>query len=172
MSQLSVKSTGDLEIVPSKTSSHNDFDFFIGRWKIENRKLKTRLNNCTEWTKFEATGECQKILSGFGNFDQLITEFNGVPFHGATLRLFNPKTRLWSLYWADSNVVVLDVPQVGSFDGNIGRFYAKDIFEGKPVIVVFEWDRTNPDSPTWSQAFSPDNGETWEWNWYMTFNRQ
>jgi hypothetical protein len=69
-------------------------------------------------------------------------------------------------------VVVLDVPQVGSFDGDVGRFYAKDLFEGNPIIVVFQWDKTNPDSPIWSQAFSPDNGAKWEWNWYMTFSRQ
>jgi hypothetical protein len=51
-------------------------------------------------------------------------------------------------------------------------FYAKDVFEGKPIIVVFQWDKTNPDGPIWSQAFSPDNGATWEWNWRMTFSRQ
>lgn len=172
MSQLSFTSTGDLEIIPSKTSSNSDFDFLVGEWKIHNKKLKTRLNNCAEWLEFDATGACHKILNGFGNTDQFITVFDGVPFQGATFRLFNPKTRLWSLYWADSDVVVLDVPQVGSFDGDVGRFYAKDVFERKPIIVVFQWDKTNPDSPIWSQAFSPDNGSTWEWNWYMTFSRQ
>jgi len=161
-----------LEITASKHSSQKDFDFWIGRWRIHNRKLKTRLNNCKEWIEFEATNEACKILNGFGNFDQYRTEFDGVPFAGMTLRLFNPQTKLWSIYWADSNVVVLDVPQVGSFDGHLGKFYAKDVFEGKPILVVFQWDKTNPDVPTWSQAFSPDNGETWEWNWYMTFYRQ
>jgi hypothetical protein len=172
MSQLSFTPTGDLEVIPSKTSSNNDFDFLVGEWKIRNKKLKTRLNNCAEWLEFNATGSCHKILNGFGNTDQFITEFDGIPFQGASFRLFNPKTRLWSIYWADSNVVVLDVPQVGSFDGDVGRFYAKDVFEGKPITVVFQWDKTNPDSPVWSQAFSPDNGATWEWNWYMTFSRQ
>lgn len=124
---------GGLEIIPSKNSSQNDFEFWIGKWRIHNRKLKTRLNNCKEGIEFEATGEAFKILNGFGNFDQYRTEFDGVPFAGMTLRLFNPQTKLWSLYWADSNVVVLDVPQVGSFDGNIGKFYAKDVFQGKPI---------------------------------------
>jgi len=172
MAQQSFNPVGGLEIVPSKNSSQNDFDFWIGKWKIHNRKLKTRLNNCTEWLEFEATGEAFKILNGFGNFDQYRATFDGVPFAGMTLRLFNPKTKLWSLYWADSNVVVLDVPQVGSFDGHLGKFYASDVFEGKPIIVVFQWDKTNPQVPVWSQAFSPDNGKTWEWNWYMTFYRQ
>ena len=172
MSQLPFNSTGELEIVASNTSSREDFNFLIGRWKIHNRKLKTRLNNDDEWFEFEATCECRKILNGFGNTDQFLTEFDGVPFEGAAFRLFNPHTRLWSIYWADSNLVTMDVPQVGSFNGNIGRFYAQDFYAGKPIVVVFEWNKTNPDVPVWSQAFSPDKGETWEWNWYMTFERQ
>jgi hypothetical protein len=163
--------TGDLHITPSKTSSSADFDFYIGKWKVHNRKLKSRLNNCTEWIEFEAVDDCYHILNGFGNINQYSTAFDDKPFEGMTLRLFNPKTKLWSIYWADSNVVVLDVPQIGSFDGNTGTFYAKDIFEGKEIIVQFHWDKTNPDIPVWSQAFSADNGNTWEWNWYMTMYR-
>ena len=172
MTQPSLKSTGELEIVASEASSHTDFDFLFGRWTIHNRKLKTRLKNDDEWIEFEATCDCRKILNGFGNVDQFITAFDGVPFEGASFRLFNPLTRLWSIYWADSDAVTMDVPQVGSFDGSIGRFYAKDIYEGQPIVVAFQWDKSNPDVPVWSQAFSPHNGETWEWNWHMTFRRQ
>jgi hypothetical protein len=88
------------------------------------------------------------------------------------LRLFNPKTRLWSIYWANSDSVVLDVPQVGSFEDKAGRFYARDTFDRKEIIVLYYWDATKPDAPRWSQAFSSDNGRSWEWNWYMTFHRQ
>lgn len=172
MQKLSFNSTGELEIVASKTSSHEDFDFFIGKWKIHNRKLKTRLNNDDEWIEFDATCECRKILNGFGNIDQFVTDFDGVPFEGASLRLFNPRTRLWSIYWADTNLVTLDVPQVGSFYGDIGTFYAEDLYAGQPIVVVFKWDKSNPDAPVWSQAFSPDKGQTWEWNWHMKFERQ
>ena len=172
MTLLPLNSVGELEIVASETSSHTDFDFLFGRWRIHNRKLKTRLNNDDEWIEFEATCECRKILQGVGNIDQFITDFDGVPFEGASFRLFNPRTRLWSIYWADSNAVTLDVPQVGSFDGDIGRFYAEDTFDEKPIVVLFEWDKTNPESPVWRQAFSTDKGETWEWNWRMTFYRQ
>jgi hypothetical protein len=164
--------TGDLHIAPANTSSSADFNFYIGKWKIHNRKLKSRLNNCTEWIEFEAADDCYHVLTGFGNINQYSATFDDKLFEGMTLRLFNPKTKLWSIYWADSNAVVLDVPQVGSFDGNTGTFYAKDIFEGKEIIVQFHWDKTNPDIPVWSQAFSADNGKTWEWNWYMTMYRQ
>ena len=46
-----------LRFIASATSSKNDFDFYEGKWNIHNRKLKSRLNNCTEWLEFEATGE-------------------------------------------------------------------------------------------------------------------
>jgi len=161
----------DLEIVASKTSSPEDFDFLVGKWRVHNRKLNKRLADCKEWTEFEARGECRKILNGFGNTDSFKTEFDGKPFEGMTLRLFNPNAKLWSIYWADSNVVVLDVPQIGSFENRIGEFYARDVFEEKPVIVKFKWDATDAENPVWSQAFSADEGKTWEWNWFMNFSR-
>jgi hypothetical protein len=172
MEQQLFNLAGDLNIVAAKKSSPNDFNFFIGKWKVHNKKLNERLRNCGKWTEFEALSECRKILNGFGNIDSFHAEFGGVPFEGMTLRLFNPQTKLWSIYWADSNVVVLDVAQIGSFENKVGKFYARDVFEGKEIIVQFIWDATNSNVPIWSQAFSADNGETWEWNWYMTFHRQ
>jgi len=172
MESLKFDQQGRLEIFPSANSSQTDFDFFAGEWKIHNRKLKTRLNNCTEWEEFDATGEMHKTLNGIGNTDNFLTRFNGKPFEGMTVRLFDPKTRLWSIYWADSNTGVLDVPVIGSFDNNIGNFFCKDIFNGKEIIMQFIWDKTDIDHPVWSQAFSADNGKTWEWNWYMYFSRQ
>ncbi len=171
MEQQSFNPFADLGIVASQSSSHNDFDFLIGKWKIHNRKLKTRLNNSAEWGEFEASGECRKILNGFGNVDSFQTVFEGKPYEGMALRLFNPKSRLWSIYWANSDAVVLDVSQVGSFENKSGRFYARDIYEGKNIIVQYHWDASNSKVPVWSQAFSADDGQSWEWNWYMTFHR-
>jgi hypothetical protein len=171
METFTFNSDGSLNIRPAARSSQHDFDFYIGKWKIHNRKLKERLNNNNEWTEFEAHGEMHTILNGIGNTDNFIATIDGKPFEGMTLRLFNPKTRLWSIYWADSNTGVLDPPVVGSFENNIGVFYTKDIFKEKPVIVKFVWDKTDLNKPVWSQAFSEDNGKTWEWNWYMYQSR-
>ena len=171
MEQQFLTVTGELNTTPSPTSSKNDFDFYVGKWNVRNRKLKTRLNNCTEWIEFEARQEMSKILNGTGNIDFFHTGSGEDVFEGMTLRLFNPKTSLWSIYWADSNKGVLDIPVTGSFENGIGRFYSKDVFNGKDILVVFVWDATNLDEPVWSQAFSDDNGKTWEWNWYMYMSR-
>ncbi|NOU19172.1 MAG: hypothetical protein HOO91_16570 [Bacteroidales bacterium] len=168
--QLQFDEKGELIITPSSTSSKSDFNFYEGKWKIHNRKLKSRLSNCIEWTEFESTQEMRKVLNGIGNIDNFFATFNGIPFEGMTVRLFNPKTKLWSIYWADSNEGKLDPPVVGSFENGIGYFFTKDSFNGKNIIVVFRWDSRNKDNPVWSQAFSEDNGKTWEWNWYMYIN--
>jgi hypothetical protein len=65
----------------------------------------------------------------------------------------------------------MDPPVVGSFEGSVGRFYCHDLWEGKRVIVVFKWDKTDPENPVWSQAFSADDGKTWEWNYTNTSHR-
>lgn len=166
-----VKPDGQLVITPSKTSSARDFDYLAGKWTMHHYKLKSRLTHSNEWEQFESTDENHGILDGIGNTDILKTTLNGKPFEGLTLRLFNPKTRLWSLYWVASNSGVLDPPVVGSFEGNIGRFYTRDTYEGKPIIMMFVWDKTDKNNPVWSQAFSPDNGKTWEWNWTNTSHR-
>lgn len=159
--------SGELIISPSLTSSENDFDFYEGKWQLHNKKLKTRLNHCDEWLEFESSQEMYKVLNGLGNIDNFIATIDGRAFEGMTLRLFNPLTKLWSIYWADSINGKLDPPVLGSFENNVGHFITKDIFNEKNILVLFRWDARNPQNPIWSQAFSDDNGITWEWNWYM-----
>jgi len=161
----------ELVVSPSASSSHTDFDFYVGTWKIHNRKLTSRLTNSDDWIEFEADQQMVLILNGLGNTDDFLASFDGAPFEGRTIRLFNPETRLWSMYWTDSTTPVLQPPTVGSFDGDIGRFYALDTHEGQDVLVMFEWDRTDPENPIWSQAFSTDRGRSWETNWYMYSRR-
>ena len=157
---------GNLVITPSKNSSARDFDFLTGNWTMDNKKLKSRLTNSTEWMEFQSTSEnLGSVLNGIGNIDFYRTTFDGKPFEGLIVRIFNPATRLWSLYWVASDVGGMDPPVVGSFEGTVGRFYCKDVYKGTPVIVVFKWDKTDAENPVWSQAFSADNGKSWEWNY-------
>jgi hypothetical protein len=168
---ITVNNDGSIHTVPSVTSSKNDFDFYIGKWKVLNRKLQTRLQNADDWIEFDATEEMHTVLLGNGNLDQFSTTIEGKPFEGMTLRLFNPQTKLWSIYWADTNKGVLDPPVIGSFEDNVGYFWGNDQYESKNILVVFRWDARDAEHPVWSQAFSADNGITWEWNWYMYFSK-
>ncbi|HEY9048528.1 MAG TPA: hypothetical protein VIN08_21625 [Ohtaekwangia sp.] len=168
MINATVTAPGELVITASKTSSSHDFDFLAGKWTMDNRRLKGRLNHSTEWVTYTSTSDNYgPMLNGIANIDIYKTSYNTVdhtPYEGLTLRVFNPKTKLWSLYWVDSNLGIVDPPVVGSFEGSVGTFYCKDTFQGKAILVMFQWDKTDPNNPVWAQAFSEDNGKTWEMN--------
>ncbi|WP_287070765.1 hypothetical protein [Mesorhizobium sp.] len=154
MSAFSLSSDRKLAITASETSSKNDFDYLVGNWNIRNRTLKEPLAGSDEWEEFDATQEFRQILVGLGNFDIFHTELGGKPFEGLTVRLFDPKTRLWTIYWADSNAGKLDDGKVGSFNGDEGEFFGREVVAGKDVIVKFHWDKRNP-KPRFTAVHSP-----------------
>jgi hypothetical protein len=147
-----------------------DFDFLFGRWMVHNERLKERLAGCTDWETFAATNDCRPLLGGCGNSDDFATDWDG-GFQGLTLRLFNHETRQWSIYWASSRRGVLEPPVVGSFESSVGRFQGHDQYNGAPVLVRFVWSGISADSACWEQAFSADDGRSWETNWRMQMTR-
>ncbi len=152
------------------SDGRHDFDFFHGQWSIRNERLKERLARCQEWEEFEARGGCRPLLGGLGNIDDFLTVDRG-GYQGMTLRLFQPATKEWSIYWASNRDGVLEPPVVGRFVDGVGRFFGRDQHAGTPVLVRFVWSRITATSALWEQAFSTDEGETWEENWRMHMTR-
>jgi hypothetical protein len=157
-------------------SAHNDgrgdFDFFLETWKTRNRRLKRRLDHCTEWEEFDSIAVCQAILGGIGNIDSFSATFpDGSPFEGGSFRIFNPGTWLWSIYWADDRSCELFPPVLGRFVDGVGEFHGDDTSNGVPVKVTFRWTEITPTSAHWQQAFSADGGLTWETNWHSYHTR-
>ena len=63
------------------------------------------------------------------------------------------------------------VTRVLENSNGLGVFEGPDMDGDQPILVRFEWSRTETDSPRWSQAFSRDDGDSWETNWIMDFRR-
>ena len=143
----SLGSDGQLNVVASVSSSEHDFDFLSGYWNSENRRLAIRLHGSKEWITSSSTVHNRSFLDGLGKLDVSRTLREGVAFETLSLRIFNPETRLWSSYWVDGKTGIMDPPVVGSFEGAIGTFYGKIECNGKPVLVMYRWDKTNPYKP-------------------------
>jgi hypothetical protein len=149
----------------------HDFDFQTGRWHIRNERLKERLVGCTEWETFDATGEARLLPGGLGNMDDFITD-HWPGFVGMSLRLYSSRTRLWRIYWASNRVDGFEPPVIGAFDEHgVGVFEGRQELDGRPILVRFTWSGITQNTGRWEQAFSPDDGKTWEKNWVMTMTR-
>jgi hypothetical protein len=150
-----------------EAATASDFDFLLGSWKVHNRSLRKRLAGSDEWDEFEATSVVRPLLDGLGNEDEFRTDFCG-GFVGMSFRFFDPRTELWSIYWADSRRSgELDPPLFGSFAGDRGVFLGEDTYDGKQILVRFIWSDVWTKTPRWEQAFSEDDGDSWETNWVM-----
>jgi hypothetical protein len=148
-----------------------DFDFLLGDWSVLHRRLKRRLVGETEWIEFTGPASVRKILNGLGNIDEFRIDLPEGTYTGATLRLFHPVTRAWTIYWMDSRNPKLDPPMAGRFEDGRGLFFGDDSFDGKPIRVRFIWLPMTETTCRWEQAFSVDGGATWETNWTMSLTR-
>lgn len=158
--------------LPTAPGAPGDFDFLHGSWRIAHRRLKRRLAACEEWETFEGQSVVWPLMGGFGNVDDNLLELPGGTYRAATIRAYDPATKLWRIWWLDArHPDRIDVPVVGRFENGVGTFTAEEMFEGRPIVVRFLWFVETPDRLRWEQAFSPDGGKTWETNWVMGFTR-
>ncbi len=155
----------------TENDGRNDFDFLIGNWKVHHRRLVERLKGCIDWEEFDGDTVDRKILNGIGNMDENILHRKTGSIHAISLRLFNPASKEWSIYWSTNLTGTLDVPMVGGFKDGVGKFYSQEVFEGKYIYSRFIWSKITANSCQWEQAFSEDGGKTWETNWIMELER-
>ena len=172
---------------PVRDGSH-DFDFIYGKWRMPNHRLKKRLEGSHEWADFITCDEGGPLPGGIGDTDYWKANI-WKDFVGVTVRTYDPKTGLWRIYWVDNTFSggVIQPPVVGKFKDNVGIFEGHDTFNGKPILVRFTWTVNTRESrdaagweralnpagapviAKWEQAFSTDDGKTWETNWYNEF---
>ena len=61
---------------------------------------------------------------------------------------------------------------MGGFSGDgRGEFHDQETLDGKPICVRFIFSEVTRDTFRFEQAFSGDDGRTWEVNWVSTFTR-
>jgi hypothetical protein len=152
-----------------RNGSVNDFDFLPGNWHLDNRRLKKRGAGSREWDEFPSTSKGQVLMGGVVNVDE--NDFPTKGWSGVTFRHFDLEKKQWSIYWVNNRDGKMQPPVVGGFDGDIGLFYADDVDEGRPIKVVFQWTKLGPNTARWQQAFSYDDGKTWETNWMNVLTR-
>lgn len=170
--RVSPSTKGVWNAVDATTDGHSAFDFLLGSWRTHYMRLRHPLANDHEWYSCDGTATIRPFWGGSGNLEDGDLRCPTQYIRGLTLRLYDAATGQWALYWGtQANGLAQGLPQVGRFnERGVGDFYAPDTYNGKPVIVRYRWELRNG-NPHYEQAFSADNGKTWETNWTTDYTR-
>lgn len=148
-----------------------DFDFNIGRWRTQLRRLDAPLTGSTRWIEYEGMSVVRPLLGGDANLVELDVTGKEGRIEGVLLRLYDPRARQWTMHYASRRGGQLTAPLVGGFRNGRGEFYGQEVINGGTILVRFVIFDITPDSAKFEQSYSDDGGRTWEVNWLAVDTR-
>lgn len=154
-----------------RRDGQHDFDFEIGTWRTRLKRLVDPLSGSNTWVEYEGTTVVSKVMAGRANLVELDVQGPAGRIEGLSLRLYDPKSRQWSLNFANLKSGTLSPPSIGSFSNGRGEFYSKETLDGREILVRFVISDITATSCHFEQAYSADGGKTWEVNWIATDTR-
>ena len=155
----------------SVRDGQHDFDFEIGTWATQLRRLKSPLTGSTDWVEYEGSSIVREVWGGRANLVELDVAGPAGRIEGLSLRLYRPDAGQWSLTFASSANGLLATPAVGAFEDGRGEFYSQEDLDGRAILSRFVISDITPTSCRFEQAFSNDWGATWEPNWIAVDTR-
>ncbi|WP_266157567.1 hypothetical protein [Dyella silvatica] len=156
---------------PEHSDGQHDFDFHLGSWKTQLKRLTHPLSGSHTWAAYEGTTVVRKIWDGRANLVELEADGPNGHLELLSLRLYNPQAHQWSLNVASSKGGSLGSPTIGEFKNGRGEFIDQETFNDRTILVRFVISDITADSCHFEQAFSDDGGKTWEVNWVATDTR-
>ena len=148
-----------------------DFDTHIGTWRTKLKRLKQPLTGSTAWLEYEGTSVVRKVWDGRANLVELVADGPNGHIEALSLRLDNPKSRQWSLNFANSASGSMSEPTIGEFRNGRGEFHDQEDYDGRAILVRFVIVPVDADTIRFEQSFSDDGGRSWELNWLATDTR-
>jgi hypothetical protein len=152
-------------------AGQQDFDFEIGTWKTQLKRLVRPLTGSTTWVEYQGTTVVRKVWDGRANLVELVVDGPAGHIEALSLRLYNPKTRQWSLNFSGSGSGRMSTPAIGEFKDGRGEFYNQEDLDGRAILVRFVVSDITPRAVRFEQSFSDDGGKTWEVNWIAVDTR-
>lgn len=167
-----VMAADDVVPLAPGNASRTDFDYFIGRWRVEHRRLRQRLAGSNDWEEFRGSTCCQQLFDGLVNLNESVSYRDGRRIYGLGLRGLDETRGRWADWTLSaSDLSKIGPPMYGRFENGVGAFYSREIFEGRMVLVRGLFSSVDAGEARWEQAFSLDDGSTWETNWIMRYLR-
>ncbi|GAB3834611.1 hypothetical protein [Kribbella italica] len=152
------------------TKATSDFDFLNGHFDVVHRQLLKPLTGSDEWDEYAGTCSARTHFDGAISLDEM--QFPTKGSYGLSLRLFDPVSEEWSIYWVNSTSYEVFPPVRGKWENGACWLVGEDTYDGRPILASYSWSDVTDTTAHWEQSFSADGGETWEVNWTMDFTRR
>lgn len=172
---IAMATSGDAATAPASSpgaDSQRDFDWETGTWRTTVRVLAEPLSDSPdEWLQFTGTSAVRPLMDRKANVVEFEVSGPSGRIEALNLRLYEPQAGRWSLTFVNIRDGLLTPAVYGGFHDGVGEFYGDDQLGGRPIRVRFLVFRQGPDKARFEQAFSADDGTTWETNWIAVDHR-
>src|SRR6266481_3558423 len=118
----------------SARDGQHDFDFEIGTWKTDLKRLVHPLTGSTKWVECDGTTVVRKVWDSKANLVELEADCPGGHFEGMSLRLYNPQSHQWSLNFSNASDGTLSQPTIGDFKMAAASFSTRKHLMAEPSM--------------------------------------
>lgn len=165
---LTILLVGIMQIAGAQTSMdelkpENYFDFWVGNWELTWDEADGKVGKGTNRIE-RILGE--KVIKE--NFEARSGSMKG--FTGKSYSVYNPQSGEWKQTWVDNQGAYLDFE--GEINGEKRIFKRKFTTpEGQEVMQRMVFYDIKENSFIWDWEVSQDNGETWQLQWRISYER-
>ncbi|MGH8193101.1 MAG: nuclear transport factor 2 family protein [Woeseiaceae bacterium] len=160
---------------PGDTGAAHDFDFWLGDWTLAQRIWSGDGNQFEPYAArnqvraVEGDGALIETFEGEVRFFWL-----GMPkpqqMRGASIRVYNPDSRQWRIFWIDTLDPKFGAPFSGDFSGVAGEFVQSDRPAGIPPSRI-RFEPHTEGTVDWELAIRTPDGKDWQRLWTIEFRR-
>lgn len=159
-------------VAPVVRDGSHDFDWEIGTWDTQLKRLRKPLSGNADWLEYTGTTVVKGLMGKRANVVEFDVRGAAGQIAGVSLRLYQPANGHWTLHFANLANGLMTEPMQGSFKQGRGTFFGEDTMNDRKILVRFLIIPINQDQWRFEQAYSADNGKTWEDNWIAIDTRR
>ncbi|MGB5895337.1 MAG: DUF1579 family protein [Ignavibacteriaceae bacterium] len=145
---------------PCSSPEANQFDFWIGEWKVEWQN--------TDSTKAEGTNVVTSIL-GSCVIQENFSGKPGVDFIGKSFSVYNPVKKIWQQTWVDDQGGYMVF--TGGMEDEKMILSRKITRDENEIIQRMVFYNISKDEFDWNWESSKDIGKTWKLNWKLHYSK-
>jgi len=149
-----------------------DFDFHLGAWHTHIRRLVHPLSGSQEWAELDGRMFTRAAWDGAQLETIEAKGPGGAVENSLTFFLYDTAAHQWTVRFADRAEGVLSTPLIGEFKDGRGEFIDQEPYHGRNILVRAIWSKVTPTTHHFEQAFSDDNGKTWEINFSADLTKE